>query len=633
MNRIQHMALIAVILTALVAAAALATEENAPKPFTPSAAAERTEVPSMYKWDLSPLFAGNDEWLTAFAALVKDVPSLEACKGALGEGTAKVKECLDMATALTLRADRLGQYAFQVWSTDRRDPKAQELYEKSEYIAAKVASAQSFIEPELLELDAAALEALRTDASLSDYDHLIDDLARRKAHVLDKSGEAVLALTRALAGTPYTVLNSLQGETPFPVIQDAEGKDVELGFANFPKYRADTNREVRMAAVAAFFGGLEKFSKSYAASLAMKVKADVYIAQAQGYGSALEASLDADAVTMELYDTLLKVTHDNLPRTLHRYVKVKKKLLGLDEIHYADMYTPLFPDVKEAVPYAEALTLTLAAMQPMGEEYTGILEKGLDPKAGWADVYPNAGKKSGAYCTGHWGLHPYVFLNYMDELDDVFTTAHEYGHAMHFWYSQKNQPYVKSDSPILLAEIPSTFQEAMLMDHLIKSSKEKQRTMALLVKQLENIRLTVIRQVMFAEFEKLIHDEVESGGALTATRFSEIYEDLVKRYFGPDFTFDELDKYEWAYIPHFYYNFYVYKYATGLMAGFAFSGKILGGDKEIRDRFIEFLKAGGSDYPVETLKKAGVDLTDPEVMEETYELFARTLKKLEMLLD
>ncbi|MFH1533221.1 MAG: oligoendopeptidase F [Pseudomonadota bacterium] len=634
MSRTIRVALVATVLAVTVASSsAVATEDDAPKPYTPKAAAERTEVPSMTTWDLSPLFAGNAEWMTAFAALEKDVPGLEACRGTLGEGPAKVKECLELATSLTLRADRLSQYAFQLWSTDRRDPKAQELYEKSEYIGAKVSSALSFLEPELLSLDGAALAALKGDASLADYDHYIDDLARRKAHVLDKSGEAVLALTRALAGTPYTILNSLQAETPFPKIKDEKGEEVQLGFANFPKYRSHTDRKVRMAAVEAFFGSLEAFSKSYAASLAAKVKADVYIAQALGYASALEASLDSDAVTKELYDTLLEVTHKNLPRTLHRYVKVKKKLLGLEEIHYADMYTPLFPDVKESHAYDEGVKLCLAAMQPMGEEYAGILAKGLDPAARWSDVYPNEGKKSGAYCTGHWGLHPYVFLNYMDELDDVFTTAHEFGHAMHFWYSQKTQPYPKSDAPILLAEIPSTFQEAMLMDHLIKGSKEKEKTMALLVKQLENIRLTVIRQVMFAEYEMLIHAEAEKGGALTATRFSELYADLVKRYFGPDFTFDEHDQYEWAYIPHFYYNFYVYKYATGLMAAFAFSNKILAGDEETRDRFIEFLKAGGKDYPVTLLKEAGVDITDPETMEETYELFARTLQKLEMLLD
>ncbi|MBM4371777.1 MAG: oligoendopeptidase F family protein, partial [Deltaproteobacteria bacterium] len=440
-------------------------------------------------------------------------------------------------------------------------------------------------------------------------------------------------LTQALGETPYTVLNALQDETPFPAIRDAAGEEVKLGYANFPKYRGDPDPTVRREAAAQFFGTLERFGKSYAATLAMKVKADVYLARARGYGSALEAALDADAASPELYATLLDVTHKALPRTLHRYVKVKKKLLGLDEIHYADMYAPAFADVEAVYPYEEAARLTLAAMQPMGPEYTGILAKGLDLSSRWSDVFPNEGKKSGAYCTGHWGVHPYVFLNYLEELDDVFTTAHEFGHAMNFWYTLGTQPYPKSDSPILLAEIPSTFQEAMLMDHLVRNSQDKRHTMALLVKQIENIRLTVIRQVMFAEFEKLIHEEAEKGGALTAARFSELYEDLVKRYFGPDFTFDPHDRWEWAYIPHFYYNFYVYKYATGLMAAFAFSNQILAGDEALRDRYIAFLKTGSSDYPLDLLKAAGVDITDPAVMEETYELFERTLTKLEMLLD
>ncbi len=589
------------------------------------------------EWDLTQLFENAEVWEKQFAGLDGRIQELDKYKelGTLDDETVLV--ALKLSTELTTIADRLAQYAFQQYSTDRNNAGHQEIYEKSEYLLAKLEQAKSYFEPELLAMPLERVEGFIANKGYGDYDHFLRDLLRRKPHVLDVSGESVLSHTRALSATPYSVLNSLQSEIPFPEITDEKGGKTRLSFSNFPKFRGSLNREVRKQAAEQFFGTLGKFSKTFAASLAMKVKADVYLAKAQGYGSALEASLDRDAVTTDLYNTLIEVTAENLPKTLHRYVALKKRILGLSEVHYYDLYVPIYQADKTEYNYDLARKLTLESMRPMGEGYVKILEAGLEPSAGWAHVYPAEGKRSGAYCTGAHGYHPYVFLNHLDRLDDVFTVTHEFGHAMHFVYSQSNQPFPKADSPILLAEIPSTFQEAMLMDHLLKQAKDKAAIMALLVKRLENIRLTIIRQVMFAEFEKLIHAEVEKGGALTASRMSEIYSGLITKYYGPDFTQDEWDKFEWAYIPHFYYDFYVYKYATGLMASNAFAKKILGKDKassgEAIEKYIEFLKGGGSDYPVELLSAAGLDLLDPQVMQATYDIFEETISKLEMLED
>ena len=601
--------------------------------YKPCSDCTRSEVPAQYKWKLEHLVKSPAEWDAEFAALEKDIPTLATCKGTLSGGVAKVKACLDKAADLGRRADRLGQYAFQLWSVDRDDPKATTLYERSEYLLGKANSARSFIDPELLALDAKALEALIAAPELKDYNHGLDDLLRRKAHVLGTEGEAVASLMENLSGTPYTIMNSITGEMVFPIINDEAGKPVRLDLSNFPAFRSSTNREVRKAAVQNLFQTLDSWKKSLAASLAAKMKADVYLAQARGYDSALDAALDADAVDTEFFKTVLQVTDKALPRTVHKYVKLRQQILGLDSVHYYDLYTPLFPETKKEYTYEESIPLILEALKPLGEQLGADLKKGLDLASGWADVYPNKGKKSGAYCTGAYGHHPYVQLNFMGQLEDVFTTAHEFGHAMHFQYSMANQPYPKAEAPIFLAEIPSTFFEAMLLEHMLAQATDKATKMALLTKRLESMRTTIVRQLMFAEFEMLTHEELEKGGALTAERFSETYGQLIRKYYGPDLASDQYDAMEWAYIPHFYYNFYVYKYATSLMAAQVFAKRIVEGDETARAAFIELLKAGGSDYPVDILKKAGLDITDAEVLEESFDLFETTMKQLSALLD
>jgi len=364
----------------------------------------------------------------------------------------------------------------------------------------------------------------------------------------------------------------------------------------------------------------------------MQVKANIFNAKARNYGSALEASVDANAVPPAVYETLVRTVERNLPKTLHRYVELRKRVLGLSEIHYYDLYTPLFPAARQKASYPEGVAMTLEALKPLGKDYMKVIQTGLDPANGWVDVFPNVGKRSGAYCNASYRDHPIVFLNHMDELEDVFTLVHEFGHALHFHLSHQAQEFANADAPIFLAEIASTFNEELLLDHLLKKAKSRDERLNLLNKRIENLRTTIFRQVMFAEYELAIHREVEGGGALTSERMAEIYGMLVKKYYGPGYTFDADDGYEWAYIPHFYYNFYVYQYATGLISAIALSRPVLAGDAAAVKRYLHFLSSGGSDFPIPTLKAAGVDLTAPDSMQPAFDLFAATLDEIERTL-
>ncbi|MBM4387001.1 MAG: oligoendopeptidase F family protein, partial [Deltaproteobacteria bacterium] len=357
--------------------------------------------------------------------------------------------------------------------------------------------------------------------------------------------------------------------------------------------------------------------------------ANIFVAKARGFESALHASLFSNAVPVELYGLLLKTAEENLKDTLHRYVAVRKKAMKLDKIHYYDLYNPLIEKVEKSVDYENGVEMIGKSLAPLGGDYAKTALNGMKAGSGWTDIYPNKGKRSGAYCTAAYGEAPYVFMNFMNELEDVFTLAHEYGHAMHYYYSIKHQPYPTYESPIFLAEIASTFNEELLLSHLLKKAKTKEEKLFLLNKRLENIRTTVFRQVMFAEFEWLIHKEIEGGGALTAQRISEIYGGLIRKYYGPEFEIGENDNVEWSYVPHFYYNFYVFQYATGLMSAIALSQKVLKGEKGAVERYLDFLKSGGSDYPLNILKKAGVDFSTPEPMLMTFELFRKTLDEFE----
>lgn len=600
--------------------------------YEPKGDASRTDIPEEYKWRLTHLYADLDAWERAFEEVSSKLPNVAECKGKLSEDATTFERCLDMIFDLHQAVDRLRTYADAVYTTQQDSSEAKARADRAQGLATKLLEARSFLEPELLSMDPERLKSLASASKgLAKYAHYLDDLNRRRVHVLSAQEERILALAGNVLAAPSFIHAALDVDVKFPNVHDEDGKEVALTMASFPRFRGSTKREVRMEAVAAFFSGLKAFSRSFAASLDAAIKGNVMVAKARGYTSALEASLDANAIPIRVYDVLTETTVKNLQNTLHRYVSLRKRLLKVDAIHYYDLYNPLFPKAKRNVTYPEAVEMIRDALRPMGEEYLRVLEEGLDPENGWVDVYPAKGKRSGAYCNASYRDHPIVFLNYMNELEDVFTTAHEFGHAMHFHFSHQAQEYINADAPIFLAEIASTFNEELLLDYLLRKAKNREERLSLLNKRIENIRTTVFRQVLFAMFERALHEEVESGGSLTADRMADIYESLVRKFYGPDYSFDPDDRWEWAYIPHFYYNFYVYQYATGLMSAIALSQAVLSKKAGAKERYMEFLRAGGSDYPIPILRRAGVDLTQPEAMQATFDLFAKTLDEIERL--
>lgn len=602
--------------------------------YVPSVETKRSEVPAKYKWDTSVWFKDTAAWEASLAELEARLGKLADFKGRLADGAAVVTDALDTYYGMAKDLEWLHNHAFTAYSVDRTIDAEKARYDRAQAIGSKLNQAGAFIEPELLALDAAVLKGyVKADGALANYSHFFDDLLRRKAHVLSPELEGQLALSGDLRAGPYSMVNALHQDIVFPKIKDEDGAEVQLAMSNFGRYRASKDRRVRKEAVTAFFDTLQGFGRSLAASLDMAVKTDIFVARARGYESAIEASLDGNAVPVAVYDRLLETTAEFLPRTLHRYVALRKRVLGLDDIHYYDLYTSLVPSVERSLDYDKAVAEVIASVKPLGEAYVSVLAAGLDTDSGWTDVYPNAGKRSGAYCTAAYGVHPFVFMNYMNELDDAFTLAHEYGHAMHFHLANSAQTYINAETSIFLAEIASTFNEEMLLSHLLAKARGKDEKLALLNKRLENIRTTIFRQIMFADFERAIHGEVEKGGALTSDRINDIYGGLIRKYYGPDFVIDADDAAEWSYVPHFYYNFYVYQYATGLMSAIALSQTVQSGAEGSQERYLDFLKAGGSDYPLEILRRAGVDYDTAAPMTATFELFERTLAEFEALLD
>ncbi len=620
----------AVALTAVLAVPAVAQEKE---PYMPDAEAPRQSVPETYRWDLSPLYPSVDAWEQTRTAVETSLEQLTTFKGQLGNDAATLLAALESIVLAEKTLNRLGVYASADFSTDRQVAAAQARLDRVQLLETRFQNAVAFVDPEILALDEARVrEFLAAEPKLGVFRHKLDDLMRRKAHVLEPAAEAVLALSGDLRGGPYAMLNALQQDIQFPEIQDEEGQTVRLAFANFPRYRASKVRPVREAAVAKFFETLAGHERSFAASLDMGVKRNIFVAKARRYNSALEAALDADNVPVAVYERLLTSVADNLPRTLHRYLELRRKVLGLDAVHYYDLYAPLVPSVSETVAFEEAVRDITVSLKPLGADYLKVLKQGLDLQNRWVDLYPNKGKRSGAYQTDAYEVHPYVFMNYMNELDDAFTLAHEFGHAMHSHLANGAQAFVNASPPIFLAEIASTFNEELLLSHLLAQAKTREQRLSLLTKRLENIRQTVFRQLMFAEFERDIHAEVEGGGALTAERLNAIYGALIRKYYGPQFQMGERDGVEWAYVPHFYYNFYVYKYATGLMASIALARRVLADGSTAVNAYLELLKSGGSDYPLILLQKAGIDLTKPDAAEQTFDLFAETMDAIEALL-
>jgi oligoendopeptidase F len=591
----------------------------------------RSEIEDKYKWRLEDMYESNDLWEKDAEAVKKLTEELVSLQGKLAESAETLLRAFQLEDEIGMKIGRMYAYARMRRDEDNTNTTYQALADKAQSIAVQVHSATAFVTPEILAMDESVLRRyLDENKDLQLYRFAIEEILREKPHVLSTEEEELLAAAGEVASAPqkiFTMFNN--ADMKFPKIKDEEGREVELTHGRYIQFLESSNREVRKAAFDAMYETYKKSRNTLAAILGASVKKDVFYASVRDYNSAREMALHADNVPMSVYDNLIDAVHESLP-ALHKYLRLRKRVLGLDELHLYDLYTPMVADANVKMPYEEAVKHVIDAVKVLGDEYVKVASEGI--ASGWVDVYENKGKTSGAYSWGAYGVHPYILLNYQETLDNMFTLAHELGHAMHTYYSHLTQPYVYSGYTIFVAEVASTCNENLLMHHMLKATEDKRKRAYLINHHLETIRGTLFRQTMFAEFEKLTHEYVEAGGALTPEWLCETYYNLNKTFFGAECVVDQDIEMEWARIPHFYNAFYVYKYATGISAATALSQKILNEGSPAVDRYIEFLKSGGSDYPINLLRKAGVDMESPEPVRATLGLFSDLVDELDALL-
>lgn len=592
---------------------------------------KRAEIDNKYKWNLEAIYSNENLWEEDFLTVRKLVAEIVALQGTMAQSAEALLKIMQLSDELGRKSEKLYVYARMRRDENNANSVYQGLFDRAESLSVEVSSATAFIVPEILTIPEENLKTfLQQNQELAIYKHSFDEILRQKEHILSAQEERLLAMAADLSMASHNIFTMLNNaDIKFPVIRDEEGNEVELTKGRYGSFMESSHRQVREDAFKALYGSYRKLINTLGASLNSSVKKDIFYARARNYPSALEASLDGDNVSPQVYNRLIEAVHDNM-EPMYRYMKIRKKLLGLDELHMYDIYTPLVKEYKLKVPYEQAQQTILKALKPLGDEYLTLLQEGF--RSSWIDVYENEGKTSGAYSWGTYDTNPYVLMNYDDKLDDMFTLAHEMGHSLHSYYSNHNQPYVNAQYPIFLAEVASTVNESLLIDYLLANSQDKQEKIYLINHYLEQFRGTVYRQTMFAEFEKIIHERAEQGEAQTTELLASIYRDLNKVYYGPDVILDEEIDLEWARIPHFYSAFYVYKYATGFSAATAIKEAISQEGQPAVQRYLEFLKSGGSDYPIQLLQKAGVDLTTPEPVDDALQYFAKLLGELENLI-
>jgi oligoendopeptidase F len=610
--------------------------------FVPDGNMERSRIPDQYKWKLAPLFPGDEAFEQGLAAVAASRERLGAFKGRLSQPK-ELLAAFDLYFQTRLLTNKLTLYASLRFDSDKKSTQLQAMHERSLKAMDDLMATASFIRQEVLSLDEEALKsAYASEARLGEYRPYLEELRRRKARVLNPAAERVLSLAgdnlwaeidlNELPSDFEKAFKGLLSDIPLPRIRDESGREVQLTLSNYNKLRASSDRRVRRDTVESFFATLKQYQHVFAGALAGQIRFNLFLARARGYDTALEAYLDKDQLEPAVYRNLVRSINANL-RPLHRYLALRKKIMGLSELHLYDLYSPLVRAVRMEFPYEQALRLLPAALAPLGDAYLGFLRSGLDPQSGWIDVYPHRNKESGAFSSSVFGVHPFVKMNYFDELNDLSTLAHELGHAVHSHLSMTHQPYVTSNYPPFLAEIASTMNEKLLSDHLVANAKSDAEKLFVLNEMVNTIRTTIYRQTLFAEFELEAHTAAEKGTPLTAELLNGIYERLVRTYYGPELVVGVNDGIEWAYIPHFYYKYYVFSYATGLSSGIALAERVQRGGPQARDAYLGMLKGGASRPPLELLRSAGVDLTTPQVIEAAARVMDRTLDEMEKILE
>ncbi len=592
---------------------------------------KREDIPSEFTWNLESIFPTNEAWEQQFQSLQHQLPELEALQGTIAQSGSALLAVLQKRDQLFEQIERLYVYTSMRRDEDTTNSLYQGMADRAMQLYVRASTIASYIEPEILALSPEKLDQYTNEtAGLSLYAQQLHDLNRKRPHIRSAEVEAVLASAGDVTSTPDDIFSMIDNaDLQLPTVINEAGETVQLTKGNYLSFIRNQERRVRKAAFEGMHETFLKQRNTIAATLSAQVKTDIFYTRQRNYTSCRERSLARNNIPESVYDNLIATVSENIPM-LNRYMRLRKRMLQLDELHMYDLYVPIVEDIKEEISYSQGCEIVATALAPLGTDYISTLRQGF--KQRWIDVYETPGKRGGAYSGGAFGTQPFILLNYQNDRDSVYTLSHELGHSMHSFYTRSNQPYPYGDYTIFVAEVASTLNEGLLTHYLLQNTQDTKTRLAILNHALEDIRGTLFRQTMFAEFEQQIHKQAEQGEPLTADSLSAMYKALNEKYYGGETVVDELIGVEWARIPHFYYNFYVYQYATGISAASALVQQILHEGQPAVKRYIKFLSSGSSDYSIDLLKKAGVDMTSPEPIRQTCQLFDNYLTQMEQLL-
>jgi len=595
---------------------------------------DRSKIPDKYKWNLADIYPSDASWRAAKEAFAAEIPALGKFKGTLTTSPSALADALETFSSKQKELVRLFTYASLLADQDTRDSRPQGMRQEMTQVAAAFGAAVAFADPEILKAGKATIDRfVAAEPRLKPYRHDLDDTLRRAAHTLSDSEEKILADAGPMAGSASTVYGILaNADFPYPTVTLSDGRSVKLDQAAFADLRGVANRADREKVMSAFFGALGGFSRTFGTTMNAEVQKVLFFTKARRYSTTLERELDGPNIPTSVYTRLIDGINRNLP-SFHRYLKLRQRMMGLDSLHYYDLYAPLVGSVKLEYSPEEAQKLVLGAVAPLGSEYTATIQRAFNER--WIDLLPNDGKRSGAYSSGGvYDVHPYMLVNYNGKYTDVSALAHELGHTMQSYFSNHTQPFPTAGYPIFVAEVASTFNESLLNDYMLRMISDDAARLSLLGNYLENIKGTVFRQAQFAEFELRMHEMAQKGQPLTGDSLAKLYLDITRRYYGHDKGICVVDDYiahEWSDIPHFYRDFYVFQYATSFTASEALAAKVKSGDPAATKRYLAFLSAGGSKYPIELLKDAGVDMTTDEPLDLTVKSMNRVMDEMEKI--
>lgn len=588
---------------------------------------DRTSIEDKFKWNIDTMYQSNESIKDDIDKVNSIIEELKSYKGKISSSKENLYKVLSNSEKASRILQNLYVYTHMKQHEDTRNNENQARATKAEMLSTELSMATSYIVPEIIAMDENKLKEYLEDEKLSFYKKYVDEILRDKPHTLTEKEEEMLAGVSDLSTVPENVYEMFSfADLKFPEIKGEDGKDIRITHGNYSTFLKSKDSRVRKDAFEAVYSTYEDYKNTFASTLYGGIKSEIFYSKMRNYKSAIESSLFQDDISVDVYYNLISAVDENLD-TLNRYVDIRKKYLNIDEMHMYDLYVPITSNFDMKITYEEAQDIILKALKPLGEEYLSIVKRAFNER--WIDVYENEGKQGGAYSWGSYDSSPYILMSYKDDLNSLFTLIHELGHSMHSYYSKHSQEYLYSSYKIFVAEVASTLNELLLVNYLLENSSSKEERIYLLNYYLEQFRTTVYRQTMFAEFEKITHERVEAGEPLTAKEFTDIYYDLNKKYYGKSCIVDEEIGLEWARIPHFYSNFYVYKYATGFSAASALSEKILNEGKSAVEKYIEFLKSGGSDYPLNQLRAAGVDMEKKESIEKALDVFKELVEELE----